>query len=114
MGVTINVDLGGVTRKLSKANLQRGQYAMANQMLEDMTPFVPYKEHHLEISGHVASNGNELIWDTPYAKVQFYGRSKHASWTAGKQPGTGPRWDLKAKPIYMNDWKKAFKDGAGL
>ena len=36
MGVSVKVDLDGVTRKLSQANLNRGQYAMANQMLADM------------------------------------------------------------------------------
>lgn len=114
MGVGVKIDLGGVTRKLSQSNLQRGQYAMANQMLGGMNQFVPKKESNLRQTGHVSADGSEIIWDTPYAKAQFYGRSKHASWTSGKHPGTGPRWDLKAKPIYMNDWKKAFIDGAGL
>lgn len=110
MGVSVKVDLGGVTRKLSQSNLQHGQYAMANQMLGDMNQFVPKKESSLRQTGHVSADGSEVIWDTPYARKQFYAP---VGWKYST-PGTGPRWDLKAKPIYMNDWKKAFIDGAGL
>lgn len=110
MGVSVKVDLGGVTRKLSQANLNRGRYAMANQMLADMNQFVPKKESSLRTTGHVSADGKQVVWNTPYAKRQFYapGGFKYST------PGTGPRWDLKAKPIFMNDWKKAFKGGAGL
>lgn len=110
MGVSVKVDLGGVTRKLSQANLQRGQYAMANQMLADMNQFVPKKESSLRTTGHVSADGSQIVWETPYAKRQFYapGVFKYST------PGTGPRWDLKAKPIFMNDWTKAFKGGADL
>lgn len=110
MGVSVKVDLGGVTRKLSQANLNRGQYAMANQMLSDMNQFVPKKESSLRTTGHVSADGKQVVWNTPYAKRQFYapGGFKYST------PGTGPRWDLKAKPIFINDWTKAFKGGAGL
>ena len=110
MGVSVKVDLGGVTRKLSQANLNRGQYAMANQMLSDMNQFVPKKESSLRTTGHVSDGGSEIIWNTSYARKHFYapGNWKYTT------PGTGPRWDLKAKTIYMNDWTKAFKGGAGL
>ena len=110
MGVSVKVDLGGVTRKLSQANLNRGQYAMANQMLADMNQFVPKKESSLRTTGHVSADGKQVVWNTPYAKRQFYapGGFKYST------PGTGPRWDLKAKPIFINDWTKAFKGGAGL
>lgn len=114
MGVSVKVDLGGVTRKLSQANLNRGQYAMANQMLADMNQFVPKKESSLRTTGHVSADGKQVVWDTPYAKAQFYGTNGRATFRKYSTPGTGPRWDLKAKPIFMNDWTKAFKGGAGL
>ena len=114
MGVTINVDLSGVARKLSQANLQRGKYAMANQMLADMNQFVPKKESSLRTTGHVSADGKQVVWYTPYAKAQFYGTNGRATFRKYSTPGTGPRWDLKAKSIFVNDWTKAFKGGAGL
>ena len=113
-GVKVTVSLGGVKQKLSASNFNRGRYAMADQMVSDMTQFVPKKESSLRITGHASADGSELIWDTPYAKAQFHGSNGKASWTKGKTPGTGPRWDLKAKSMFMPMWKKAFKDGTGL
>ena len=79
-----------------------------------MNQFVPKKESSLRTTGHVSADGNQVVWNTPYAKAQFYGTNGRATFRKYSTPGTGKRWDLKAKPIFMNDWTKAFKGGAGL
>lgn len=114
MSVKVTVSLDGVKQKLSASNFNRGRYAMSNQMVSDMTQFVPKKESSLRITGHASADGSELIWYTPYAKAQFYGSNGKATFSNYSTPGTGKRWDLKAKSLYMNDWKKAFMRGAGL
>lgn len=108
MGVTVKVDLRGVQHKISAQNIKRGQYALANQALADMMPFVPKKEGTLRQSGYVTSV-NSIVFNTPYAKRQFYLKGRKYS-----TPGTGPRWDLKAKSMYMPKWRKAFIKGAGI
>ena len=79
-----------------------------------MNQFVPKKESSLRTTGHVSADGNQVVWNTPYAKAQFYGTNGRATFRKYSTPGTGKRWDLKAKPIFMNDWTKAFKGGADL
>ena len=108
MGVKLDINLSGVTDKLSAANRAKGQYAMGLQMLSDMNQFVPYKKGPLRTSGHLSGDASELLYDTPYGKKQFYAPG---SWKYST-PGTGPRWDLKAKPIHLNDWKRAYMEGA--
>lgn len=110
MGVTLNIDMSGAISKLSGANMMRGQYAMGNQILSDSNQFVPRKEGSMRATGHLEGDASQIVWNTPYARRQFYAPD---GWKYST-PGTGPRWDLKAKEIYLNDWKQAFVKGAGL
>lgn len=114
MGANIRIELDSVRAKLSPQAMTNGRRALANEALADMHPFVPKKEGHLRMAVSIALDGSEIIYSMPYAKAQFYGVSKRASWNKGKQPGTGPRWDLKAKGLYMSKWERAFLRGAGF
>jgi hypothetical protein len=114
MRVSVNVNLDGVYKKLGTRATVRGRYAMANQMLSDMNQFVPKLSNTLRTTGHVSGGGNKLIWDTKYAKAQFYGTNGRAVFKNYSTPGTGPRWDLKAKGQYMDAWKRAYLKGAGI
>lgn len=113
-GVSIEYDTKEAERKLGAQARDRGQYAMGNQMLADMTMYVPMKEGSLRQSGHMSEDNDWLIWDTPYAKAQFYGSNGIANFSNYTTPGTGKRWDNQAKGNHMNDWKKAWLKGAGF
>lgn len=105
--MAIKVDLKGANRKLSKPNLERGLYAMTNQAMADMNPFVPFKEGELRQKVH-ASKGS-VFYESRHAKRQFYLQGRKYT-----TPGTGPRWDLKAKSRFRASLPKAFKKGAGI
>ncbi|MFK4904202.1 minor capsid protein [Lactococcus petauri] len=105
--MAIKVDLKGANRKLSKPNLERGLYAMTNQAMADMNPFVPFKEGELRQKVH-ASKGS-VFYESKHAKRQFYLRGRKYT-----TPGTGSRWDLKAKSRFRGSLPKAFKKGAGI
>lgn len=111
----IEVNLDGVMRKLSDTNMDRGKYALANQMLSDMNQYVPMQDNPLRESGQVSSDNESITWNTLYARAQFYGYvGKGYPITNYTTPGTGPRWDEKAKGNHMKDWERAFKEGADL
>ena len=107
MGIKVN--LSGVRTKVSPEAMRRGRYALGNQAMADMNQFVPRKNNILRQSVHLSSNGEKIIYDTKYAKRQFYLNGKKYT-----TPSTGPRWDLKAKGAYLNAWKRAFLKGAGI
>lgn len=108
MGVKVTTDLSGVKKKLSKQNFDRGAYAVANQAMADMNPFVPKQEGNLRLSAHIVKN-TQIAYEMPYARAKFYNPSYRPS-----TPGTGPRWDLKAKGLYIKDWQRAFVKGSDL
>jgi len=105
----VHIDLSGVRHKLSKESHQRGQYAFANQALADMNPFVPKKEGILRMTGTIDLDGSAVNWNTVYARRMFYMMMYNYT-----TPGTGPRWDNKAKAMFMSDWITAYLKGAGL
>lgn len=105
--VNISIDLSGAQLKLSKQAEQSGRYAVANQALADMNPFVPFKDGPLRMSATIDVDGGAINYNMPYAHRMFYYHMYNYT-----TPGTGPRWDLKAKGLFMSDWVEAFMKGA--
>nr|DAR77056.1 MAG TPA: Minor capsid protein [Caudoviricetes sp.] len=116
MGISITVDLGRINKKFGPNAKKVAEYAIANQAMLDMERFVPLRGGDLRGSGHVS--GNQIAYNTVYARAQFYGSSynKHRSFTFSKYttPGTGPRWDLKAKGMYGDKWADKGREALGL
>lgn len=112
----IKIDLKGVKAKTSAQAFDRGRYALGNQMIADMNQFVPMQSGGgiLRQSAHLSGDNKEVIYDTPYAKAQYYGTNGKAVFRKYSTPGTGKRWDLKAKSLYLPAWKRSFMKGAGL
>ena len=105
----VKVEISGVRAKVSEKAFENGRFALGNQMMSDMDPFVPRKDGTLRQSVHLSSNAKEIIYQTPYAARQFYQQAYNYS-----TPGTGSRWDLKAQGMFMSAWVKAFTKGMGL
>lgn len=112
--VKVKIDLSGIKRKVGPLSLQRAQMAMANQMLLDMSPFVPHRFGDLEASGHVIQNGERLEWSPIYARAQFYGTNGKAVFKNYTTSGTGKRWDEKASRLYIDRWEQVYLKGMGL
>ncbi|MCF3942209.1 minor capsid protein [Oceanobacillus alkalisoli] len=106
--VKVNVNLSGVYKKMENQNVDRGRYAVANQALADMNPFVPMLEGITRQTATIDIDGTGINYNTPYSAELFY--MPKMNYTT---PGTGPRWDNKAKGMFMSDWINAFLKGAG-
>lgn len=103
----VDIDLSGVYKKLSPNAVQAGQRAVANQAMADMNRFVPMREGNLRQATSINIDGSAVNYHMKYAAYHFYNQ-----WNNYTTPGTGPRWDLKAKGLFINDWLEAFKKGA--
>ncbi len=108
--VTVDIDLKGIEEKFSEANLQRGRRALANQALADMNQYVPKQEGNLRQASSIDIDGSAINYHSKYAKRQYHAPG---GWNY-TTPGTGPKWDEKAKGNHGKDWVKAFVKGAGL
>lgn len=104
----IEVNLGGVYEKLSNSAKLKGQRALANQAMADMNQFVPKRDGDLRQATSINMDGSAINFHMKYARRHFYAPGDWEYTT----PGTGPRWDLKAKGMFMSDWVDAFMKGA--
>ena len=111
MRVSVSVNTKDIDRKLSKANLNNANRIVVGQMLMDMTPFVPMSNAKSRgtLRGSAHLNGTVLSWNTPYARRRFY--EENVNFTT---PGTGARWDNRAKAVNMDSWLRVLKKGIGL
>lgn len=105
-----------------------GQYSLAqkyldSQVITDSTPYVPYQSDDLRrsaIKGTDPGSG-EVIWDSPYARYQYYGRvmvgppPKQVTDTLLQYatPGTGAYWFETAKGNCKKQWIDGVRKIAG-
>lgn len=111
---TAHVDLGGVTKKVSTANITKGRIAMADQILLDTTNYVPMRDGDLRASGSVGKAGATVSWNTVYARAHFYGTNGIVTFRKYTTPGTGKNWYVKAKNKHLDGWKKKAVAAMGL
>lgn len=112
MSVQVSVNLDGLNNMLSGRSLRRARHVLANQAMQDMDQFVPYKQGHLAGSAHLDAEDN-IVYDTPYARAQFYGliagKYPVVHYTRTEHPQATKRWDLKAKELYGDEWANKVK-----
>lgn len=115
--ITVKIDLELFSQKLSPQSFAKGKFTMGNQMLADMNQYVPKNISTLRQTGHVTRDNQYLVWDTVYARAQFHGSTGRPGWGPMQiytTPGTGRRWDLKAKSLHSSKWPSVFIKGAGI
>lgn len=87
--------------------VERGLFAVREQIKDDCNQFVKVDQHVLERSARTQVDGDTLsvIWDTPYARRQYY------TGTPSKDvnPQASIMWAEKAAAEYKNDWRKAIE-----
>ncbi len=107
MGIKVNLD--GVRAKVSPQAMKRGRYALANQAMADMNSFVPKKNNILRQSAHIKSDGSAILYETKYARRQFYLNGKNILLQEQVQDGI-----LKQNHCICLLGKKAYLKGAGI
>ncbi|WP_323074862.1 minor capsid protein [Limosilactobacillus reuteri] len=113
MSVQVSYNGKKLSEIFSQANLEKANYIVASQAMQDMDQFVPYKQGHLAGSAHISDNKQTIVYDAPYAKAQFYGiinGSPVVNYTHSEHPQATKRWDLKAESLYMDKWLDKASD----
>lgn len=113
MSIHVKVDKHGLERKLTPSNINKGLFALTSQAHADMDRYVPKRHGHLRQDSF--ARDNHIVYMVPYAKPQFRGYvGKGYPVRHYNTPGTGKRWDLRAKGNHMDAWRKAFIKGGGF
>ena len=99
----VKVDLSGVSRKI-KSNAERAQFILDEQVLKDSNFYAPLDTGELIRSSLRMSliGQGRLIWDTPYARINYYGVNRNFS--KDKNSMAGPLWFEMAKSRHLMEW----------
>ena len=103
MQIKVTKDLSRIPRRVNTMT-KLGQYALINQVHSDMNNYVPFLRGDLRNQSTQSLDSKSVIYNVPYARVQFFAQFKNYT-----TPGTGPRWDLKAKAIHGKSWERVTK-----
>ncbi len=105
MAVTVTVTLNRASVKARvQAATEQATFAMATQALKDSNYFAKQDQGTLIDSSIIASDlkGGYLVWDTPYAKKQYYTGEP----SKDVNPKATKMWAHEARAQYGSDWKK--------
>lgn len=97
-------DLNVFNRMIQSAGSPGVKIQVLNQMHQDMEQYVPKRAGFLRSQSFVTDTG--VHYTAKYAKAQFYGFVNGYRVRNYSTPGTGRRWDLRAKAVYKTDWQK--------
>lgn len=98
--IKVSKKLTGVGVRINDMT-QKGQRAFVNQVYADTNRYAPMLSGDLRNQSSIAIDGKSIVWNVPYARRHFY--NQMVNYTT---PGTGPRWDLKAKSIHLESWRR--------
>lgn len=110
MSVRVNIrkNLKGIKTRVNQMAKQ-GQYALVNQVHQDSNKYAPKKSGDMRIQSYVTPDNKQIIWNAPYARAQYYGTNGKVKFRKYTTPGTGPKWDQKAKAIHGKQWQNIVK-----
>lgn len=118
MSVNVRIIGNSLEKMFNDDAFSKATEDLANQMMADMDPFVPYSgKHHAHMANTVHLDGNKhtIVYNTPYAKAQFYGfitnyktgqQSRIYNYTTVPHEQATRRWDLRAKGLYSDKWSR--------
>ncbi|HEL2057761.1 TPA: capsid protein [Streptococcus suis] len=109
----IIVKMDRALEKTDEKALVNGRIALANQILIDVDPYIPLRDGPLRLSGRVEQMGRIVSHNTVYARAHYYGTNGIVDFHNYSTPGTGPKWDERAKENHMNSWEQVYVKGAG-
>lgn len=108
--VKVTKNLKGIPVRVNQMT-KLGQYALANQVHADSNRYAPLLSGDLRNQSYVTADNKQVVWNVPYAKAQYYGQVGKGRYPVRRYttPGTGPKWDEKAKSIHRTSWERVAK-----
>lgn len=114
----INIDPHRIAMKIRKA-AEESLPALGDQVLTDVSQYVPNRSGILESAGNNSYNVNKdklnatIKWDTEYAPYVYKGiskRGKPLKYNKDPNAKAGAEWCKRAKDLHLSDWDSKLND----
>lgn len=123
--VSVKLDISKYDKKFKKA-----QERLINQIRIDSEKYVPADTLVLSNSAHPENNNTELVYSTPYARFQYFGKvmvdDRGSTWarkgtkkhvidrdlvySKERHPDATSKWYEAAENNYKDEWVKLVKE----
>jgi hypothetical protein len=110
----IEVNINDMGLKDMPLRIAKAQRAYGDQVHSDMNIYVPKQTGHLRDNSSLNNESNNVVYRENYSRGQFYGFANGRRIHHYTTPGTGRRWDLKAKANHLESWKKIIIKAGGF
>lgn len=108
MKVKVDMDVNKVISEKMK-KIHSAQILLDQTVAKDSNYYVPKDTGTLESSVLTGSKmgSGELIWNTEYAKEQYYDKSNKSK---DLNPNASMKWFERAKAVKLKEWEKITND----
>lgn len=113
--ITVKIEMPDLSAKYEK-RIDEAQFLLDSQIVEDSSPFVPFRTGTLDSSALRSSKigEGEIIYDTPYARHMYYGvhykTGKPFNYSKTHHPLASEQWFEQAKSAYLEKWENTVKE----
>lgn len=113
--IKVKVEMQDLTRKFED-RIDRAQFLLDSQIVQDTSPFVPFRTGQLDSSVMRASKmgDGEIVYDTPYAREIYYGVSyktgKKFNYNRRFHPLASEQWIEQSKSAYLEKWTDIVRE----
>lgn len=111
--VKVDIDFNQIEKTFSDGNVKKTKTALANQILMDMTQYVPQRGGSLRADGRVTDGGNYIRYGIVYARAHYYGTNGIVTFRKYTTGGTGTQWLNKASGN-IGKWENIVAKGLGV
>lgn len=113
--ISVKVEMTDLSGKYRR-KADRAQFLLDSQIVEDTSPYVPFRTGTMDSSVLRASRigEGEIVYDTPYARHMYYGvhyrTGKRFNFNKRFHPLASEQWFEQAKTAYLEKWQNTVKE----
>lgn len=116
MSIEVKVEMKDIMASRFNKTVDRAHYLLDAQVIQDTSPFVPFRTGTLDSSVLRATRLGEgqIVYDTPYARHMYYGvhyrTGKAFNFNKSFHPLATKEWIEASKAVYLEKWTKTVKE----
>lgn len=102
----IEIDINKIANKVEN-RVDKAQFLLNQQVIKDSNYYCPEDTGNLQDSAIIGSNDGEVIWDSEYARRQYYEDNNKSK---DRNPNASMKWFEVAKAKLKDTWIRLAND----
>lgn len=119
MSIEVKIKMADLMSSRFDRAIDRAQYLLDSQIVQDTSPFTPFRTGTLDSSVMRATDlgSGQIVYDTPYARHMYYGvhcrTGKPFNFNKKFHPLATQEWIEASKAVYLEKWTNTVREIMG-